>query len=198
MTENDQSPAAGDRRPDAATRVRYAVLAVGCSLALLAYVHRQSYVRGQTEIATDLRLNNTQRGYLAAAFLVAYGLFQVPCGLLGDRLGARHLLTVLMLGSSMLTGATALAAYFPKGPWQFPFLFGVRFLTATTLTNAAKQPSDLPGNSSLFRDRHQTTNKCRRDRRRKLIRFSARCSACRILIRFGGMRAQAARAHKAP
>jgi hypothetical protein len=31
--------------------------------------------------------------------------------------------------------------------------------TATTLTNAAKQPSDLPGNSSLFRDRHQTTDK---------------------------------------
>jgi MFS transporter, ACS family, glucarate transporter len=128
MAENDQSPMARNSRPDAATRIRYAVLAVGCSLALLAYIHRQSYVRGQTEIAADLGLNNTQRGYLAAAFLVAYGLFQVPCGLLGDRLGARHLLTVLMLGSSLLTGATALAAYFPKGPWQFPFLFGVRLL----------------------------------------------------------------------
>ena len=108
--------------------MRYWVLAVGCSLALLAYIHRQTFVRGQTEIRKDLNFNDQQMGYLASAFLLAYGMFQVPCGLLGDRIGARHLVTILIFGSSLLTAATALAAVFPTGMWLFPFLFGVRFL----------------------------------------------------------------------
>jgi MFS transporter, ACS family, glucarate transporter len=111
-----------------ATRIRYIVLAVGCSLALLIYVHRQSFVRGQTEIQTDLALDDRQMGYLASAFLLAYGIFQVPCGLFGDRLGARHLLTLVVLGSSVTTAATALAPHFPAGIWPFAYLLAARFL----------------------------------------------------------------------
>ena len=40
--------------------------------------------------------------------LIAYGLFQVPGGLLGDRFGARHVLTILVLGWSLLVGVVAL------------------------------------------------------------------------------------------
>ena len=39
--------------------------------------------------------------------------FQVPGGLLGDRLGGRRVLTILVLGWSLLTGAVALAALLP-------------------------------------------------------------------------------------
>jgi sugar phosphate permease len=68
-------------------------------------------------------------GYLASAFLVAYALFQVPGGLLGDRWGGRHTLTILVLGWSILTGAVALAAAFAGDPVvAFAFLFLVRFL----------------------------------------------------------------------
>jgi MFS transporter, ACS family, glucarate transporter len=111
-----------------ATGMRYIVLAVGCSLALLVYLHRQSFVRGQTEIQKDLGFSSEQMGYFSSAFLVAYGLFQIPCGFLGDRLGARHLLTVLVLGSSLATGMTALAADVGTGMLPFYFLFGVRLL----------------------------------------------------------------------
>jgi MFS family permease len=64
-----------------------------------------------------------------SAFLVAYGIFQVPGGLLGDRLGGRHVLTVLVLGWSLLTGAVALAVFLTRGTaLPFALLLVLRFL----------------------------------------------------------------------
>src|SRR5262249_15008842 len=81
-----------------------------------------------------------QMGYLASAFLVAYALFQIPGGLLGDRFGARYLLTVLVLGWSLLSGATVLGvAVHAKGMAAFLFLFSLRFLFG--LFQAAEFPS---------------------------------------------------------
>src|SRR5882724_10334888 len=112
-----------------ATRVRYQVLALGWGLAFLTYIHRQAFVRAMPEIQKSLDFDDRQMGYLASTFLVAYGIFQVPCGLLGDRLGARHLLTGLVLAWSLLTAATALVVFLPPGvAWTFLVLIGVRFL----------------------------------------------------------------------
>src|SRR5919198_655703 len=102
------------------SRVRYQVLGVACTLAVLTYVQRQGFVAGTPYIKKDLGLDDEQMGYLAAVWLVAYGAFQVPGGLLGDRLGARHLLALLVLGWSLAVGAVALIAGFPPGGW-LPF-----------------------------------------------------------------------------
>jgi MFS transporter, ACS family, glucarate transporter len=115
--------------PVAPTRVRYLVLGTACSLAVLTYVQRQGFVAGTPYIKADLGLNDKQMGDLASVWLVAYGLFQVPGGLLGDRLGARHLLTILVLGWSLLVGVVALTAALPSGTWLvFAFLVVMRFL----------------------------------------------------------------------
>jgi MFS family permease len=109
--------------------VRYQVLAVACSLALLTYVHRLGFGVGNNDIEAGLHLDDEQMSWLASAFLVAYALFQVPGGLLGDWLGARHLLTILVLGWSLLTAAVALAVVLPGPPVvALVFLLGVRFL----------------------------------------------------------------------
>src|SRR6478735_4292124 len=108
--------------------VRYQVLAVACSLAVLTYVQRQGFVAGTPYIKADLGLNDQQIGLLASVWLVAYGIFQVPGGLLGDRIGARHLLTLLVLGWSLLVGTVALAPLLPGGWLLFAFLLVVRFL----------------------------------------------------------------------
>jgi len=111
------------------SRVRYQVLAAGCGLALLTYIHRQAFVRAVPEIQKSLDLDAQQAGFLASTFLVAYGVFQVPCGVLGDRLGARHLLTILVLGWSLLTAATAAVVFLPAGVgWTFCILIFLRFL----------------------------------------------------------------------
>src|SRR5438552_2046513 len=90
--------------PAAPNRVRYLVLASACSLAVLTYVQRQGFLANTKSIKEDLGLNSGQIGYMVSVWLVAYGLFQVPGGLLGDRLGARHVLTTLVLGWSLLVG----------------------------------------------------------------------------------------------
>jgi len=111
------------------TNVRYQVLAVGCSMALVTYIHRQAFVRATPEIRADLHLNADHIGYVASAFLLAYGIFQIPCGMLSDRIGARHLLTLLVLGWSVVTGLTALAGSAPAiGLSPFVFLLAIRFL----------------------------------------------------------------------
>jgi sugar phosphate permease len=115
--------------PARATHVRYLVLAAGCSLAVLTYIQRQGFVAGTPYIKKDLGLDDEQVGYLASVWLLAYGLFQVPGGLLGDWLGGRHLLTLLVLGWSLLLGAAALTVLFPAGVWlAFAYLLLLRFL----------------------------------------------------------------------
>ena len=112
-----------------ASRVRYLVLAAGCSLAFLAYVHRQSLVRGAPDMQEALGLNKGQMGLAQGAFLLGYGLFQIPWGLLGDRVGARQVLLIVVLGWSLLTGLTALAEFVPAHrQWPFVFLLAARFL----------------------------------------------------------------------
>jgi sugar phosphate permease len=109
--------------------VRYQVLAVACSLAVLTYVQRQGFVAATPYIKNDLGLDDEQMGSLASVWLVAYGLFQVPGGLLGDRLGARDLLALLVLGWSLTAGAVALTAGLPPGSWlAFAALVVLRFL----------------------------------------------------------------------
>src|SRR5262249_5451225 len=126
-----------DPRP---SRVRYWVLALLCGLALLTYVNRLGFGVAAGVIKSDLDLSDEQMGYLASAFLIAYGLFQIPGGVLGDRFGGRHLLTVLVIGWSLLSGATALGVSFPSGAAAaFVFLLGVRFLFG--LFQAAEFPS---------------------------------------------------------
>jgi sugar phosphate permease len=112
--------------------VRYQVLAVACSLAVLTYVQRQGFVAATPYIKNDLGLDDEQMGSLASVWLVAYGLFQVPGGLFGDRLGARDLLALLVLGWSLTAGAVALTAGLPPGSWVafaarvvLRFLFGM-------------------------------------------------------------------------
>jgi MFS transporter, ACS family, glucarate transporter len=116
----------GPARP---SRVRYQVLGFACALAVVTYIHRIGFAVGAPEIAKTLALDEAQVGYLMSAFMLAYGAFQVPGGPCGDRLGGRLVLTIVVLAWSLLTGAIALAALFPRGMMvTFIFLLVLRFL----------------------------------------------------------------------
>jgi MFS transporter, ACS family, glucarate transporter len=114
---------------DRPSHVRYRVLAIACVLALLTYINRLGFGVAAPEIKQEIGLSDEQMGYLASAFLVAYGLCQVPGGLVGDRIGGRNLLTILVLSWSLLSGATALGVLLPGGAaLAFAVLLGLRFL----------------------------------------------------------------------
>ncbi|GIW87811.1 MAG: glucarate transporter [Isosphaeraceae bacterium] len=117
---------AGVDRP---TRVRYGVLGAACLLAVVTYIHRIGFASATTEFRATLGLSDGQVSWLMAAFMVAYGVFEVPWGNWADRLGVRRVLTRVILGGSGLTAALVLVGFLPRGAvWVFPLLLGLRFL----------------------------------------------------------------------
>lgn len=127
MNDASAPPPNGELAPP--TWVRYQVLFAACAVAVVGYVHRVGFATVSPDLKRELDLTSEHLGYLMMAFLIAYAGFEVPGGLLGDRWGVRHLLTVLVLGWSLLTGAVALAVALPA-IWllRFLFLLVVRFL----------------------------------------------------------------------
>lgn len=110
------------------TRVRFGVLAALCAVSLVTYVDRVGFAIGAPYLKKDLGFNDLEIGYLLSAFFWAYGAFQILGGWLGDRLGSRHLLTILVLGWSLTTGALALVVYVPGHRAQLLFLIVLRLL----------------------------------------------------------------------
>jgi MFS family permease len=72
-------------------------------------------------IGDALGLSNTQLSYVHMAFTVAYGLFEVPTGRLGDRFGGRFVLTRIVICWSVFTALTGAA-------WGLASLLVIRFL----------------------------------------------------------------------
>ncbi len=61
----------------------YCVLAFLCSLSFVLYLDRVCIGQAAPAIQEELGLTNTQMGYALSAFVLAYGLFEVPTGPLG-------------------------------------------------------------------------------------------------------------------
>jgi sugar phosphate permease len=111
------------------THVRYMVLGLACGLAVVTYIQRLGFSAAMPEIQASLHLDDNRMADLGAIWLLAYGLFQVPGGLLGDRFGARRVLTVLVLAWSALTAVVGLAKLLPADlALPFVFLLVMRFL----------------------------------------------------------------------
>lgn len=61
----------------------------------------------------SLGLTNMQMGQIFSAFVLGYAIFQIPGGWLGDRWGARWILTLAIIWWSLFTALTALAPTLP-------------------------------------------------------------------------------------
>jgi MFS family permease len=95
------------RGPEAEpTRVRYGVLAYLCSLSFILYIDRSCIGKAAPSMQNDLGLTHTQMGYVFGAFTIAYCLFEMPTGRLGDRFGSRGVLTRIVLWWSLFTALT--------------------------------------------------------------------------------------------
>lgn len=88
------------------TRTRYLVLGLLCLLSGILYLDRICIASAIESIQRDLQLTNTQGSYVLMAFTLAYGLFEVPTGRWGDRIGARRVLTRISLWWSVFTALT--------------------------------------------------------------------------------------------
>jgi ACS family glucarate transporter-like MFS transporter len=97
------------RRTPPAGRVRGRVLAFAFLLAAVTYLDRISISAAAPFIMDDLHLSVLQMSVVFSAFTLAYSLFEVPSGWLGDVKGPRRVLTRIVLWWSAFTMLTGTA-----------------------------------------------------------------------------------------
>jgi MFS transporter, ACS family, glucarate transporter len=103
------------------TNARRTLLALIFTLAFITYLDRLCISAAMPAIGAEFNLSPDQKAWVFSAFTIAYAVFEIPSGWLGDRFGPRLALTRIVLGWSaftMLTGAVT-------GLWS---LLAVRFL----------------------------------------------------------------------
>ncbi len=107
--------------PQKPTNVRYGVVAFACAVSAILYIDRVCISQTGKTIQGEFGLNDRQMGLVYSAFTVAYALFEIPGGWLGDRFGARNILTRIVVWWSIFTAATGKA-------WNLTSLVVIRFL----------------------------------------------------------------------
>jgi len=78
-------------------------------LILITYLDRVCISLVGVRIKTEFNLSNTQFGYVLGAFALAYALFEIPAGILGDKIGQKKVFIRIVIWWSVftaLTGAT--------------------------------------------------------------------------------------------
>jgi len=121
-------------RPEG-SRARRGVLGFSFGLAIVTYLDRTCISVAAPFMMEDLGLSVLQMSVVFSSFTLAYSLFEVPTGWLGDVLGPRRVLTRVVLWWSAFTMLTAAA-------WSYLSLVVIRFLfgagEAGAFPNAAR------------------------------------------------------------
>lgn len=92
---------------------RWTVLALLFAISVVTYVDRVNISVTARQMMPAFGLTDGQMGRIFSAFVLGYALFQIPGGWLGDRWGARRVLTAAVLWWSLFTALTAVAATLP-------------------------------------------------------------------------------------
>src|SRR5437762_9652953 len=105
------------------SRVRARVLAFAFLLAVVTYLDRICIAAAAPYIMADLHLTVLQMSVVFSAFTLAYSLFEIPSGWLGDVVGPRRVLTRIVVWWSAFTMLTAAARGY-QSLVTIRFLFG--------------------------------------------------------------------------
>ena len=87
---------------------RFRVLVLLCSLTALTYLDRICISIVGVRLKSDLHLSNEQFGWVLAAFALAYAVFEIPSGMLGDRIGPRKIFIRIVIWWSLFTALTGI------------------------------------------------------------------------------------------
>jgi MFS transporter, ACS family, glucarate transporter len=88
------------------TRVRYWVIVFAVTLSVITYIDRVAISVFAPLIQRDLGISKKQMGVCLGAFALAYALFEMPGGFMGDRWGPRRVLLRIVVWWSCFTVAT--------------------------------------------------------------------------------------------
>jgi MFS transporter, ACS family, glucarate transporter len=90
------------------THARYVVLGFTIVIYMITYMDRAVLSTAAPLIRDELGISLIAFGTMQSAFNLAYSLFQIPGGWLGDRIGPRRALTLIATWWSAFTALTAL------------------------------------------------------------------------------------------
>jgi MFS family permease len=93
-------------------------------LSSITYLDRVCISITAKDMQRELGLTINELGYVFSAFTLAYGIFEIPTGWWGDRIGTRRVLTRIVLWWSFFTAMTG-AAFSYVQLLLTRFLFGV-------------------------------------------------------------------------
>ena len=117
-------------KSSAATRVRYVVLGFGCTLSMITYLDRVCMASAAKPFVEELGLSSVaDLKWVFAAFSLAYALFEVPSGWLGDVFGPRNVLIRIILWWSAFTALTGLVGLSVGGGMFGSFAVGRLIVT---------------------------------------------------------------------
>lgn len=100
---------------------RHKVLGLLAVLSVLTFLDRLAIAVAGPRIQADLHIAPQDWGWILSSYVLAYGLFEMPSGAMGDRRGQRGELTRIVAWWSVFTAVTGWCSGF----WQ---LVSVRFL----------------------------------------------------------------------
>ena len=103
------------------TRVRHVVLGLTIAAYMITYMDRVVISAAVPSIQKEFGFSIITMGWILSAFQWSYAIFQIPVAWLGDRLGPRRALTIIVTAWSLFTSATTLA-------WSALSMAGLRFL----------------------------------------------------------------------
>lgn len=103
------------------TRTRFTLLRLMFALSVITYIDRVCIATAAPHIREALGLTPAQMGWVFSAFTIAYAVFEIPSGWLGDTLGPRKVLARIVLWWSAFTMATGAV-------WNYVSLLIARFL----------------------------------------------------------------------
>src|SRR5260221_13979125 len=106
-------------------KYRHRVLGFLCLLAAITYLDRIAISVAGSRIQDRFRISPEAWGWVVGVFTVSYGIFEIPTGRMGDRIGARRVLTrVVLLGSGVTALTRVKSDYFVL--LLSPLFFGAR------------------------------------------------------------------------
>jgi MFS family permease len=100
---------------------RNTLLTFTFALSLITYLDRVAISAAAPSIREHLHLTAAEMGWAFSAFTLAYAIFEIPTGWLGDVFGPRKVLTRIVIWWSAFTMLTGTV-------WSFGSLVGTRFL----------------------------------------------------------------------
>jgi sugar phosphate permease len=106
------------------THSRHVVLALIVGAYMITYMDRVNLASAVPVIQRDLGFSMITIGWIFASFRWGYALFQIPGGWLGDRIGGRRALSVVVVWWSIFTSLTAFA-WNAAAMGIFRFFFGM-------------------------------------------------------------------------